>query len=317
MNAHRLVFGLLLFCCATPALADDRLSLWSARANGVVIFQIEVSRTAKGLTGAWIRPAELTTDADGIAEAQGPVVRRAVLAVNDSGSDIALTVDDPLPNHKPDHLRFRLIDADHATLQINDQPTLALTRATGTEAIGPAQQGLVYRRVHPTNAEMTAIFNADQAARANWHGDTPADIGRIVAEDRARRAQTQMLLDSGMLQSGADYENAAFLFQHGDTPADYLKAHVLATIAVARGKSSATWIAAATLDRYLQSTGQPQIFGTQFVGDDKGKVSQGKYNSALLADALRRAVGVPAIADQMRRQERFQQEADAAKNKKR
>lgn len=36
-----------------------------------------------------------------------------------------------------------------------------------------------------------------------------------------------------------------------------------------------------------------------------------------LTGQQRRAVGVPAIADQMRRQERFQQEADAAKNKKR
>ena len=34
-----------------------------------------------------------------------------------------------------------------------------------------------------------------------------------------------------------------------------------------RGGSADKWIAAATLDRYLQSINQPQVFGTQYPGD--------------------------------------------------
>lgn len=112
----------------------------------------------------------------------------------------------------------------------------------------------------PTNAEMTSIFEADQAAR------TPKNIDWSVvsAEDVLRRTRTKTLLDNGNLQSGNDYFHAAFIFQHGDGPNDYLLAHILAMIAVARGKPSAIWIASATLDRYLMSIGKPQVLGTQY-----------------------------------------------------
>ncbi len=42
-------------------------------------------------------------------------------------------------------------------------------------------------------------------------------------------------------------------------PDDYLLAHTLAMIAVAKGDEGSLWIGTATLDRYLQSVGKPQI----------------------------------------------------------
>ena len=77
------------------------------------------------------------------------------------------------------------------------------------------------------------------------------------------------------------------------------KAHALALLAVSRGKKSATWIAAATLDRYLMAIGQPQIYGTQFTKRDDGW-SQEPYQRELLSDALREASSVPPIAQQER-----------------
>lgn len=148
--------------------------------------------------------------------------------------------------------------------------------------------------VELTNGEMTAIFEEDQAARKgstiNWS---------VVSEgDRNRRIRTQELLDAGRLHSGDDFYHAAFVFQHGDLPEDCLKAHTLAIVSAARGKPEAAWIAAATLDRYLQRIGQPQIYGTQYLRNDNGEWTQDPYRRGLLSDAVRAATGVPPIAKQ-------------------
>jgi len=146
-----------------------------------------------------------------------------------------------------------------------------------------------------TNPEMTAIFVADQAAR-----DRPATIDWNVVgpADKIRRARTQVLLASGQLNSADDFYHAAFVFQHGDEADDYLKAHALAVVAVAKGEAKATWIAAATLDRYLQRMGQPQIYGTQFLHNAGKAWTQEPYKRDLIPDALRQATGVPTLAKQ-------------------
>ena len=66
----------------------------------------------------------------------------------------------------------------------------------------------------------------------------------------------------------------------------------------ARGKAEAAWIAAATLDRYLQRIGQSQIYGTQFQRPPGQKWTQQPYRSDLLPDAVREASGVPPLAAQ-------------------
>lgn len=145
------------------------------------------------------------------------------------------------------------------------------------------------------NPDMTAIFDADQAAREH-----PATIDWKVLwpADEARRAKTQALLDAGKLTSADDFYHAAYVFQHGNDAEDCLKAHALAVVAVARGKSDATWIAAATLDRYLQRIGQPQIYGTQFRHPQGQPWTQEPYRRGLLPDAVRQASGVPPLAEQ-------------------
>ena len=109
-----------------------------------------------------------------------------------------------------------------------------------------------------SNSEMAAIFKADQADRSTH----PIDWKVVKPADEKRRARTEQLLDTGMLRSGDDLYDAAFIFQHGDAPNDFLKAHLLATMAIAKGQPDAPWIAAATLDRYLQEIGKPQVLGT-------------------------------------------------------
>lgn len=149
--------------------------------------------------------------------------------------------------------------------------------------------------IRSVSAEMTAIFDADQAARKA----SKIDWAKLAVEDEERRRRTQSLLDAGKLSGGDDFYHAAFVFQHGDLPEDCLKAHALAVIAAARGKPEAAWIAAATLDRYLQRIGQPQIYGTQYRRPEGGgEWTQAPYRTDLLSDSLREATGVPPLQQQ-------------------
>lgn len=118
----------------------------------------------------------------------------------------------------------------------------------------------------PGSKEIHKLFISDQTDRGVFDSKKPADVPpeQMKAKDDARRQRAHQLLRQGVLQTGEDFHDAAFIFQHGDKPEDYLLAHVLAMVAVSKGDPRGRWIAAATLDRYLQAMGQPQVFGTQF-----------------------------------------------------
>lgn len=106
--------------------------------------------------------------------------------------------------------------------------------------------------------------------------------------DRANfREQVRRLMSEGKIQSAEDYYYAAFIFQHGLKPADYLYAHVLAVTAVNKGLHGAIWLSAATLDRYLHSIQQPQVFGTQFGSLFTDRDDQEPYDREMISDELR------------------------------
>jgi hypothetical protein len=98
------------------------------------------------------------------------------------------------------------------------------------------------------NPEMKRIFEEDQKPRQG--AMTSLDWATVAKADAARREAVRKLLADGALQSGEDFNRAA-----------YLLAHTLAMVAVKKGNEDAIWIAAATLDRYLQSIEQSQIYG--------------------------------------------------------
>ncbi len=157
-------------------------------------------------------------------------------------------------------------------------------------------------RTSVSNPEMAAIFEADQAPRTNT-GAT-VDWSVVGPQDEARRVRTRQLLDAAALNTADDFYRAAYVFQHGITTDDILLAHALAVAATARGHPEGARIAAASLDRYLQRMGQPQIYGTQYLTPDRQNTTQDPYNRALVPDALRIALGVRTQTEQeVRRQD--------------
>jgi hypothetical protein len=160
-----------------------------------------------------------------------------------------------------------------------------------------------------SNAEMTRLYGEDQADRT---GDV--DWNKVSPRDEQRRAQTRHLLETGALHTSADFNHAAFIFQHGDTADDYLLAHTLAMVAVGKGDRSSLWIASATLDRYLVTVKQPQVYGTQFMRRNGKPYGQEPYNRDLVSDALRAELGVPSLKEQALRVQQLQSlERQAAK----
>jgi hypothetical protein len=143
-----------------------------------------------------------------------------------------------------------------------------------------------------SNAELAKIFADDQAAREHQFTMSAAQVAEMVKADGPRRKRVRDLLDAGSLHTAEDYVRAAFLFQHGGEPNDYLLAHVLGLIATKMDGSGA-WISAATLDRYLLTTGKPQIFGLGL--DDKQPFDKG-----LITDGMRQAVCAPSVASRGR-----------------
>ncbi|MBD7941266.1 hypothetical protein [Brevundimonas guildfordensis] len=142
------------------------------------------------------------------------------------------------------------------------------------------------------NPRLAALFAEDQAARK----DMVVSLTEGMADAR-RQADVRRLLAAGQVRSGADYARAAFILQHGARADDYLLAHALATAALSQGHADAAWIAAASLDRYLQATGRPQIYGTQFVQTGAG-TTRGAFDSDFMPDSLRRDTRVLPLAEQ-------------------
>ncbi|KQP47828.1 hypothetical protein ASF31_00265 [Brevundimonas sp. Leaf280] len=195
---------------------------------------------------------------------------------------------------------------------------LSCAAAVSAVALAFAVPVLAQDAPPPNNAEMAAIFAADQAVRQTLTPDFFKDRARVtemLAADAERRVQTRALLDAGALQTGEDYRAAAFVFQHGSTPEDYLLAHSLAVAAVAKGSPEGAWIAAATLDRYLQMTEKPQIYGTQTRKIRDAPATLDPYDRALIPDSLRAVFGVPPQSEQDARLAAVNAAAEAAASK--
>jgi hypothetical protein len=138
------------------------------------------------------------------------------------------------------------------------------------------------------------LYVEDQADRDAPAGNlSELDWSKIGPRDEARRKRVRAMLEAGELMSGLDFREASFIFQHGSQSADFLMAHILAMVAMAKGDRESRWIAAATLDRYLQSIGQKQVFGTQYRSVANEPMTQEPFDHTLIPAPLRGALCVP------------------------
>ena len=295
-------WALTIGIMAAPAVAADPVGDWALRAGATTLMLVEVDRTPSGWKAVWTQPTAYVaspTRSEEFRNVAGPVVRReASTARTLSDGGIELVFPPARPGWPSDRITVRPHDDGTARMvwtAFAGTP-YRLTRVETAAALGPWNISRTYKAdlERASDPEVTAIYQADQVARS---GGSQIDWSKVAAADATRRARMRVLLAEDHVASGDDYEHAAFIFQHGDRPEDYLLAHALAVIATARGSRNGAWIAAASLDRYLTSVGKPQIYGTQFFPGTVG-VAHEPYARDILSDCVREASNVPPLRDQ-------------------
>jgi hypothetical protein len=256
-----------------------------------------------GYSGTLERPQHLTTTADGRTfSGIGPELTRSRVTASSPRQGVLRIVSVPANGGEKDEFDFNLTTGDEGRLKFADAPfePWPVTRHAAGEP-PRVWTGWDSRRsyaldepyVEP-NAEMAAVYKADQAARQSLESYY-ANANQVDKDDAVRRRQIRALIDDGQLRAAEDFRLAAMVFQHGSEPRDFLFAHTLALIALEKGDRSASWIAAASLDRYLRSTGREQIFGLQF---ERNGTDRQPLDGELVSDALRQQLGIPTLAEQ-------------------
>jgi len=278
----------------------------------LILSLVQASESTGPLAGSLARLQHLSSSNDeSFSGIKGPVIHYVIVRSAIGGNCLSFTVQNPGDKNDQDNFQLCITGQGRGTLKIdvpNFEPWPVTKEKTPLSISTDWDSSRTYYLDDSdvSNSEMQRIFDEDQKDRQP--GIAKIDWSVVSKADTAHREVTAKLLADGKLHTGEDFERAAFVFQHGEKPADYLLAHTLAMVAVSRGQGSAIWIAAATLDRYLQSIHQPQIYGTQFLTKKNEPTTQEPYDRRLIPDALRRSLGVPSQASQEEQRKRYDAE---------
>jgi hypothetical protein len=170
----------------------------------------------------------------------------------------------------------------------------ATTPATATTPpTADAPQSASAPAVQADHAELARLCEEDQADRKP--GKAPVDGKAIVQRDAEREKRVKEIYAAGELKTGKDYHRAALVLQHAHEPEDYLLAHEMCIVALAKGDESAAWLCAATEDRFLMSIDRPQRFATQYKADHPGEPMHLYEVDEGVTDALRAELKVPTL----------------------
>jgi len=150
------------------------------------------------------------------------------------------------------------------------------------------------------NLKLLDQFHDDQKDREKVY-HTDEDIRELKSRDAARRKRVTMMMELGEVKTKNDLYHAAVIFQHGDSASDFLTSHRLATLAAVQGHRTARWLLAASLDRYLMSISQGQVYGTQFEYNPTEKQYQLKLpvQEPVILSFEKEMLGVPAVSDRL------------------
>lgn len=294
-----LCFFLALFA-ANTGLAKDRgfSGNWIVRFDDHVFIVLKIDSKSDAVSGTLSMPSHFDVGPGGMNFSN---VRLPIRAdkISDAKSDrnmLSFQTIDPMGSVTK--WKMTVTGPDSASLQIEgiSLAPLPLVRSqlTSVSRVWDAKHTYSILDSDQTSTEMKRIFNEDQAERGPAHWNNRVEQTLSIADAR-RRSETLDLVKNGRLHSADDFTEAAFVFQHGSTREDFLLAHTLALAALARGNRGAAWIAAASMDAYLQASGQSQIYGTRF------HISHGQpeltppFDTRLIPESLRLQLGVPSV----------------------
>lgn len=144
------------------------------------------------------------------------------------------------------------------------------------------------------NKALQEMANQDQNSRAagniNWV--------KLNTEDSLRRVTLADMKKKGLVTTPKDHFNAGIILQHGqDTLASAQAVYHFRT-ALAGDSTLHRWWYAAAVDRHLMRQNKPQIYGTQYVSENRGKWKRYQIDSTQVTDAQRKYYHVETLAEQ-------------------
>lgn len=320
------VFSMLLLAaaCKPANPAPQKFGgTWTFLLGDRTLFVLALTENGDKVAGTLARPSHFQVDASGTRFSQitSDEVKEVITSATTKDDHLHFTTANPKDKSDTSDYDLAITGRDQASLKIIDAPfePWPFTRIPNGSTATVSRDWDAHRSYRRednavSNLEMQKIFEADQKPRQNPADLTPERWTVINRDDAERRNQTAKLLADNQLHTAEDFNRAAFIFQHGSTPDDYLLAHTLAMIAVAKGDENSLWIGTATLDRYLQSSGKSQIYGTQFRSTKDA--TQEPFNRSLISDSLRRELGVPSLAAQLDQQKQWMEQFKAAAGKR-
>lgn len=148
------------------------------------------------------------------------------------------------------------------------------------------------------NVELVTMAKEDQDTRMGKE---------VVRTDDERRQRVFMLLAEGKVQSPQDKFNAGLILQHtgmtfcGDnlvslSAENYLLAHRLFEQAMQAGVTSANYLVAASIDRYLSVTTGTQRYGTNRIINQETGAEELPPIDRTVSDEERAKYGVPPLS---------------------
>lgn len=162
------------------------------------------------------------------------------------------------------------------------------------------------------NKELYQLYKTDQLDRQRDWSNLPVDSNRAIYErDRARIKRVKQIVATDSLILADDYFHAALVMQHGKDSTEYKLAWKLASKAAELNPQllNAAWLSAAAEDRYLQSVGKPQVWGTQwFKPSSDAEWTQEPYDTTAKSDEERVAHGVRTLSQQRARAKKLNQQ---------
>lgn len=150
------------------------------------------------------------------------------------------------------------------------------------------------------NLKLEELFQDDQKDRERVY-ETADDVQRLKDRDAGRRKRVMVMLELGEVNTKNDLYHAAVIFQHGNSQADFLAAHRLATLSAILGHRTARWLLAASLDRYLMATERGQVYGTQFEYNSVDRQYQLKLpvDETVFVSFEKEMLGIPSVNERL------------------
>lgn len=148
--------------------------------------------------------------------------------------------------------------------------------------------------VAKNNVMLFQMYQEDQADRMAKN----IEWALVEKRDSLRLSKVNELLEKKAMHTAQDYYHAAMIFQHGDDSVAYKMAIKMMQKAIAIDSTINKWLLAASIDRYLMSKNEPQIYGTQYVQYQNKPMQLYVIDTNKVSDAERIAYGVKTLAEQ-------------------